>query len=116
MADELQLEIHPTLQHISGYARGATLANGVTHVTLTVDLVYVEGALRQQPGHEYSIPGCITTAGGVISVRNLADSDLEVSAGQLLARGVPCSPENSTIEGRQTDTLSTREYQGPVRP
>jgi hypothetical protein len=34
----------------------------------------------------------------VISVRNLADSDLEVSAGQLLAPGVPCSPENSTTE------------------
>jgi hypothetical protein len=30
MADELQLEIYPTLQHISGYAGGATLANGVS--------------------------------------------------------------------------------------
>jgi hypothetical protein len=60
--------------------------------------VYVEGALRQQPGHEYSIPGCITTAGGVIPVSNLADSDLEVSACQLLAQGVPCSPENPTTE------------------
>jgi hypothetical protein len=39
MADELQLEIHPTLKHISGYVAGTTLANGLTHVTLTVDLV-----------------------------------------------------------------------------
>ncbi|KAJ3626844.1 hypothetical protein MTP99_017312, partial [Tenebrio molitor] len=32
--------------------------------------VYVEATTRQQPNHEYSIPGCITSTGGVISVRN----------------------------------------------
>ncbi|KAH0819217.1 hypothetical protein GEV33_003574 [Tenebrio molitor] len=38
--------------------------------------VYVEATTRQQPDHEYSIPGCITSTGGVISVRNAADSNL----------------------------------------
>jgi hypothetical protein len=29
--------------------------------------VYVEGVHSQQPGREYSIPGCITSVGGMIS-------------------------------------------------
>jgi hypothetical protein len=53
---------------------------------------------RQKPGHEYSIPGCVTTIGGVLSIRDMADNNLKVSAGQLLVRGVPCSPENSMAE------------------
>jgi hypothetical protein len=58
--------------------------------------VYVEATTRQQPNHEYSIPGCITSTGGVISVRNAADSNLVFSQGQLLVRGLPCKLESST--------------------
>jgi hypothetical protein len=60
--------------------------------------VYVEATTRQQPNHEYSIPGCITSTGGVISVRNAADSNLVFSRGQLLVRGLPCKLESSTNE------------------
>jgi hypothetical protein len=60
--------------------------------------VYVEGVFRQRPGHEYSIPGCITTVGGMISIRNLAEAILEISTGQLMARGVSCSQEDTTTE------------------
>jgi hypothetical protein len=60
--------------------------------------VYVEAATRQKPGHEYSIPGCVTAIGGVLSIRNMADNNLKVSTGPLLARDVPCSPESSTAE------------------
>ncbi|XP_068897798.1 uncharacterized protein [Tenebrio molitor] len=51
--------------------------------------VYVEATTRRQPNHEYSIPGCITSTGGVISVRNAADSNLIFRRGQLLVRGLP---------------------------
>jgi hypothetical protein len=60
--------------------------------------VYVEATTRQQPNHEYSIPGCITSTGGVISVRNAADSNLIFRRGQLLVRGLPCKLESSTNE------------------
>jgi hypothetical protein len=33
-----------------------------------------------------------------MSIRNLAEANLEISTGQLLARGVSCSQENSTNE------------------
>jgi hypothetical protein len=60
--------------------------------------VHVEATTRQKPGHEYSIPGCVTTIGGVLSIRDMADNNLKVSTGRLLARGVQCSPKNSTAE------------------
>jgi hypothetical protein len=60
--------------------------------------VYVEGATIQRPGREYNIPRCVTTADGVLSVRNLAAADLEVAAGKLLTRGVQCSQEVNTDE------------------
>jgi hypothetical protein len=60
--------------------------------------VYVEATTRQQPNHEYSIPGCITSTGGVILVRNAADSSLVFSRGQLLVRGLPCKLESFTNE------------------
>ncbi|KAH0816967.1 hypothetical protein GEV33_005824 [Tenebrio molitor] len=59
---------------------------------------YVEATTRQQPNHEYSIPGCITSTGGVISVRNAADSNLVFRRGQLLVRGLPCKLKSSTNE------------------
>jgi hypothetical protein len=67
--------------------------------------VYVEAADRQQPGHEYNVSGCITTDGGVISIRNLADVDLEIPMGQLLVRGVPCT------QGEVADEVSILSIQ-----
>jgi hypothetical protein len=46
--------------------------------------VYVESVAGQEPNHEYTIPRCITTTGGVLSVRNLADTHKEVRTGSLL--------------------------------
>jgi hypothetical protein len=56
--------------------------------------VYVDGVYRQQPGHEYSIPRCITTANGIVTIRNLAEEDLQITTAQLLARGTPCTRED----------------------
>lgn len=58
--------------------------------------IYIEDVVSQQPGHEYCIPSCVTTShNGVITVRNLSTTALGFKSGQLLARGLPCEPENS---------------------
>jgi hypothetical protein len=55
--------------------------------------VYIDGVAGQEPHHEYSISRCITTADGMIPVHNLADAELEIRAGKLVARSYPCLQE-----------------------
>jgi hypothetical protein len=67
--------------------------------------VYIEGVTGQELHHEYGIPRCITTTDGTVSVHNYANNTLEIKAGKLVARGLPCLQETDL---HQISILSTR--------
>jgi hypothetical protein len=59
----------------------------------------------QELHHEYGIPRCITTTDGTVSVQNYANNALEIKAGKLVARGLPCLQETGL---HQVSILSTQ--------